>query len=98
MSNAPESSDYGQRQRETLLVAMMIFLVGGGFVLFMTFVTGGFFAYTLAVCAGLGLVGCFHYLVWGHRFSQQVREEREAFLREEEEKQKAEDRPWDRRF
>lgn len=85
--------------RETILAVVLTLFVGGTFTVFLIFVTQGFFFYVILISAGLGLLGCFHYLLWGWAFNKSVQGEREALKRQEEAEQKAAPwRPGERRF
>jgi hypothetical protein len=69
---------------------------GGGFLIFTLvalFALGAFivlnilslgaFTWVIAITIGIAVVGAFHYLLWGHDLTQQVAEDREAFLRQQ---------------
>jgi hypothetical protein len=88
-----------QKGRETILTLVLTGLFGVGFLLFLIFVTGGFFFYVAGAVLGIGLVGTLHYYLWGQALTQEVagdREEEELRQREEEEFTRDKIRP--RRF
>jgi hypothetical protein len=72
-----EDFDRTPHYRDTLLALMLTGLVGGGLLLFLIFITGGFFLYVLLVVLALAALGCLHYLVWGAWASQATAAERE---------------------
>jgi hypothetical protein len=80
--------DHPSRQRrETFVGYLLTLLFGAALLLFLIFVTGGFFLNILAALAAIGAVGYLHYLLWGHSLTQAVageREEEEARERWEE--------------
>ena len=45
-------------------------------LLFLIFVTGGFFFYVLLAVFGIAFVGYFHYLLWGHSMTIEVEEQK----------------------
>src|SRR5688572_5859492 len=98
MSNSPDDRASPSGGRETFLALMLVCLVGGGFILFLNFATFGFFGYVLVICAGLGLLGCLHYLLWGHRFNHDVEQERRALDAQRRAEEESQQRPWERRF
>ena len=88
-----------QKGRETALTLILTGLFGGGFLLFLIFVTGGFFFYVAGAVVGIGLVGTLHYYLWGQSLMQEVaaqREEEERLRLEEEDFTRDKIRP--RRF
>jgi hypothetical protein len=72
-----DDPDPARSRREAFLALFLVMFFGGGCVLFLVFVTGGFFLYVLAAVAGMGVVGYFHYLLWGHALTREVAGERE---------------------
>ncbi|HYV34299.1 MAG TPA: hypothetical protein VE988_01260 [Gemmataceae bacterium] len=62
-------------RRETMLTIMLTVLVGGAFLLFLIFVTGGFFFYVFLSVAVITAVGYFHYLLWGQSMTDEVADE-----------------------
>ncbi len=78
--------------RGKFLSAMLI-LLGGSFILFFMFlVCGGLAIAALMVVAGLAAFGFFHYMLWGHSFTQEVAGEREE-MEIRESMEDASDRP-----
>jgi hypothetical protein len=94
--DAPE-----RQRRETFLSLFLALFFGGGFVLFLIVITGGFFLYCLLAVAAIGVVGYCHYVLWGHSLTQAVageREEEEARERWESENESSEAMQPRRRF
>jgi hypothetical protein len=56
---------------------------------------GGAGLYALAALAALVLVGCLHYLWWGHSLNQEVAPEREEELIRADMERSAALRPWE---
>jgi hypothetical protein len=76
-----------QQRRATFVGYLLTLLLGAAILLFLIFVTGGFFLNIMAALAIIGAVGYVHYLLWGHSLTQAVageREEEEARERWEE--------------
>jgi hypothetical protein len=65
-----------------LIFTLVALFAVGAFVL-LNILSMGALSWVLAITAGIALVGAFHYLLWGHDLTQQVAEEREAFLRQQ---------------
>jgi hypothetical protein len=77
-----------RKGRETALTLGLTGLFGGGFLLFLIFVSGGFFFYVALAVLAIGLVGTLHYYLWGQSLMREVageREEEELRQRQEEE-------------
>jgi hypothetical protein len=73
----------GPDYRGTIVTMFLTVLSAGGLLLVMFLACGGFAVYMIGVAIGLGLLGYFHYLLWGHSLSQEVAGEREeAEIRE----------------
>jgi predicted signal transduction protein with EAL and GGDEF domain len=88
------------RGRETLLAVVLSLVVGGAFVLFLNFATGGFVFYAIAIAFVMSVFGLVHYFLWGRSFMKEVAEERrELELQDEiEQELRAGHPPWERRF
>ncbi len=74
------NSDEGGRWLATFLAV----LFGGGFIVFLMLVSGGFFLYVGAAGIGIALLGGLHYITWGKAMSQEAAMERaqqEAYKR-----------------
>jgi hypothetical protein len=69
---APHSSG-----RDTYLTILLCAFVGIPLFAFFTFVTGGLFLWMLFGAVGIGILGVFHYFLWGRSFSQRTAGERE---------------------
>ena len=79
--------------RDTYLtIVLCVFVVVPLFVFF-NFLTGGLFMWMLIGAVGIGILGIFHYFLWGRSFSQQTAGERE----EEELRREIEDDGWPNR-
>ncbi len=92
-------ADPQRKARETVLTLVLTGLFGAGFLLFLIFVSGGFFFYVAGAVVGIGLVGMLHYYTWGQSLTQEVaaqREEEERLRLEEEDFMRDKIRP--RRF
>jgi hypothetical protein len=70
-------ADPQRNSRETFLTLGLTGLFGGGFMLFLIFVTGGFFFYVCLAVLAIGLVGTLHYYLWGQALTQETAGERE---------------------
>ncbi|HEV3235372.1 MAG TPA: hypothetical protein VGZ25_00190 [Gemmataceae bacterium] len=68
--------DAHRQFRTTMLAAMFALFLGGGFLLFLTAITGGAILLVPIGLAALGLIGAFHYFLWGRSMSQATEEER----------------------
>jgi fatty acid desaturase len=66
-----------QERRETFLTIFLTLLAAAGGLLFLILVTGGFFLYVMIGVVLVAAGGCFHYLLWGKLFSEEVAGERE---------------------
>jgi hypothetical protein len=71
-NGAPHSSG-----RDTYLTIVLCLFVGIPTFAFFTILTGGLFLWLLVAAAGIGVLGAFHYLLWGHSFSRETAGERE---------------------
>jgi hypothetical protein len=80
-----------QRRRESLLTIVLTGIAGGGFFLFLTLITTGFFLYVLLVAGGIAGLAFINYLLWGRGLMQSTAGERE----EEELRAQAEQEPWE---
>jgi hypothetical protein len=101
MSEADDEPDDRQfRGRAAFLAVVLSVFFGGGAVIFLIFLTGGFFLDVLVIVSGLVLLGLVHYLLWGRGFDRSVQGEREELelQREAEEQEKSSRPPWERRF
>jgi fatty acid desaturase len=72
------NDDLYRQHRETFLYVLLTVLVAAAFFLLLFAVCGGIFLQMLVVMAGVAVVGVCHYLFWGHNFSQDVAENRQA--------------------
>jgi hypothetical protein len=71
---------------------MMLTVLGlAFFVVFLIFISGGFFMYVVAAVGGLLLLCGFHYVLWGRALTHAVAGEREEELL----RQRAQDESWD---
>jgi len=95
-----ETPPHASTGRETFLAVLLSLLLGGAFVLFLNFATGGFILYAIAISLAMALFGLLHYFLWGRSFLRDIaRERRELELRDQaEEELRALRRPWERRF
>ncbi len=71
-NEAPHSSG-----RDTYLTIVLCVFVGIPVFVFLNILTGGLFLWLLFAAAGIGVLGAFHYLLWGRAFSQETAGERE---------------------
>ena len=71
-NEAPRSSG-----RDTYLAIVICVFVGIPVFVFLNILTGGLFLWLLFAAAGIGVLGAFHYLLWGRAFSQETAGERE---------------------
>jgi hypothetical protein len=71
-NGAPRSSG-----RDTYLTILLCGFVGIPLFVFLNIITGGLFLWLLIGAAGIGVLGAFHYLLWGRSFSQETAGERE---------------------
>jgi hypothetical protein len=69
----PESSG-----RATFLSLFLAAFFGGGFLLFLILVSGGFFLYVGLAVPLIAMVGLAHYLLWGQAMDREVAAERAA--------------------
>jgi hypothetical protein len=63
--------------RDTYLAIVLCGFVGIPVFVFLNILTGGLFLWLLIGAAGIGVLGAFHYLLWGRSFSQETAGERE---------------------
>jgi hypothetical protein len=86
------NDEYGAPKhfRTTMLAVMFALFLGGGFLLFLTIITGGAILLVPIGLAALGALGAFHYFLWGRSLSQATEEERV----EEQQRQEAEVDEW----
>ena len=84
-NGAPRSSG-----RDTYLTIVLCAFVGIPVFVFLNILTGGLFLWLLIGAAGIGVLGAFHYLLWGRSFSQETAGERE----EEELRREVEAEEW----
>jgi hypothetical protein len=83
--------------RDTYLTILLCGFVGIPLFVFLNIITGGLFLWLLIGGAGIGILGVFHYLLWGRSFSQATAGEREEEeLRGELETDGWPDSDWDR--
>jgi hypothetical protein len=64
--------------RDTYLAIMLLVLVGLPCFVFFNVLTAGLFVLLLFLAAGIAVLGAFNYLLWGHFFSEETAEERQA--------------------
>jgi hypothetical protein len=76
--------------RGTMLTIGLTALFGGGFFLFLIFITGGFFIWVAVAVLAIIALGSLHYLVWGRAMTESTADERE----EEELREQAETADW----
>jgi len=62
--------------RETVLTLVLTGVFGGGFLVFLILVSGGFFFYVLIGTAAIGGVSLLHWFLWGRSMEQEVAQER----------------------
>jgi fatty acid desaturase len=67
----------GQQHRHAFLSVFLTLLVLGFVLLFLIFISGGFFLYVVLFGGGILMLGFFHYLLWGRAFSEATAGERE---------------------
>ena len=72
------------RTRENVVIFTLVLFIGGILGFFLNLISLGIFTYVIGSIGAILLVGCLHYLVWGHALSQEVAEERRAMLLKEE--------------
>jgi hypothetical protein len=65
------------------LVFTLVALFGLGIFVVLNILSMGAMTWVLAITLGIAAVGAFHYLLWGHELTQEVAEDREAFLRQQ---------------
>jgi hypothetical protein len=85
--------------RETFLALLLAIIVGGGFIVFLSFATFGFFGWMVVIALAMSLIAVLHYYLWGRSFMNEVAKERRAYEVERElEEIRAAKPPWERRF
>ncbi|MCC6417428.1 MAG: hypothetical protein IT429_04185 [Gemmataceae bacterium] len=67
-----------RRGRETFLTLALTLVFGVGFVAVLNFLTFGILTHVVGVVVAIGIIGTFHYLVWGQTLSEEVAAERAA--------------------
>jgi nicotinamide riboside transporter PnuC len=85
----PAHDEHGRR-RENLLTIFLTLIGATLFLCLMIAFTGGFFFYVVTAVAALGLLGSFHYWLWGRAMTQNTAGEREEQLLREQ----AEENGW----
>jgi hypothetical protein len=60
-----------------MLAVVLALLALGGFLFFLTLISGGWFIYFLMVVLALIAFGCLHYLLWGRMMMEETAGERE---------------------
>lgn len=69
--------------KSSLLVFTLLTVMCLGVIVALNVVTFGIFFWVIAITFAIAMVGSLHYLLWGQDLSDQVAEEREAFLRQQ---------------
>lgn len=67
----------GQQHRHAFLSLFLTLLALAFAVLVLIFISGGFFLWVVLFGGGIVTLGMFHYMLWGHAFSDEVAGERE---------------------
>jgi hypothetical protein len=80
MEHDPRTPD---RTRENVVIFTLVLFLGGIALFFLDVISLGIVSYALGSVLAFALLGCLHYLLWGHAMNQSVAAEREAMLREE---------------
>ncbi len=75
------------------LVFMLVALLALALFIVLNILSMGAFTWVFAITAGIAAIGGFHYLLWGQELTQQVAEEREAFLRQQA-REREQDEGW----
>jgi len=75
------------------LVFTLVALFALGAVIVLNILSMGAFTWVIAITTCIAVVGAFHYLLWGHDLTQQVAEDREAFLRQQA-REREQDQGW----
>jgi fatty acid desaturase len=83
--------------RSTMLAVVFTLFIGGGLLVFLTFVTAGFFLWFIYITLIMGGFALVHYLLWGRMFERDTEAERKQIEAEEEVEQTMQP-PWERRF
>jgi dipeptide/tripeptide permease len=71
-NGAPRSSG-----RDTYMTIVLCAFVAIPVFVFLNILTGGLFLWLLIGAAGIGILGTFHYFLWGRSFAQETAGERE---------------------
>lgn len=85
-----------QRKPESNNNALIFTLVGGlalGVFVVLNFLSFGIFAWPVIITLIIAGIGGLHYMLWGHDLSQEVSDEREAFLRQQT-REREQDEGW----
>jgi len=69
--------------RGNFLIFALVSMMGLGLFIVLNILSLGALTWVVAITLGIAFVGAFHYLVWGHGLTEQVAEDREAFLRQQ---------------
>jgi len=75
------------------LVFMLVALFAIGAFVMLNILSMGAFTWVIAITTAIAVVGAFHYVLWGHNLTQQIAEEREAFLRQQA-REREQDEGW----
>jgi hypothetical protein len=95
------SAEDSREQRGNFLAVLFPILIASFVLFFMFLICGGFSLYMLAVVGGLGLLAGFHYFFWGHALSKEVATKRDETASQESAENSdwtEEERDWYRRF
>lgn len=66
-----------------MFILTLVALMAVGLFIILNVLSFGLFGWVLAVTGVIAFVGAFHYLLWGQELTDQVAEDREAFLRQQ---------------
>lgn len=69
-----------QQHRHAFLSVFLTILTLLFSLVFLIFISGGFFGYVVLFGGGIVMLGLFHYVLWGRMLSQEVAGEREEEL------------------
>jgi hypothetical protein len=67
----------GSSGRDTYLAIVLCIFVGVPVFVFLNILTAGLFLWLLLSAVVIGVLGAFHYFLWGRSFSQETAGERE---------------------
>jgi dipeptide/tripeptide permease len=84
--------------REAFLAIVLSVFVGTAAVVFLIYVSGGFFAWVILGAIGMGLFAGLHYFLWGRSYSESVAQERADVEAENSDDNADPSQPWERRF